>query len=178
MTASSSKIQGYFYYQQRSFNKSRLDQFAWLKRWNIFFLCLSTFFFLKRGHRFHSERAFSNNNWQKKKKKHQHLWRVILKRETEWVQTKAANMLDTGTFGWAGKSALHSELTVSARSRLIRAISASFCVSLMHVWCNSGQEASNPSPWHIYCNGWYDMNRNKRWGWAGCRALCCFGGWK
>lgn len=26
------------------------------------------FFFLKRGHRFHSERAFSNNNWQKKKK--------------------------------------------------------------------------------------------------------------
>lgn len=69
MTASSSKIQGYFYYQQRSFNKSRLDQFAWLKRWNILFLCLSIFFFLKRGHRFHSERAFSNNNWQKKKKK-------------------------------------------------------------------------------------------------------------
>lgn len=130
---------------------------------HTFPLLVNIFFFKTR-----SQISFGASIFQQlaKKKKHQHLWRVILKRETEWVQTKAANMLDTGTFGWAGKSALHSELTVSARSRLIRAISASFCVSLMHVWCNSGQEASNPSPWHIYCNGWYDMNRNKRWGWG------------
>lgn len=186
MTASSSKIQGYFYYQQRSFNKSRLDQFAWLKRWNILFLCLSIFFFFKTRSQISFGASVFQQQLAKKKKKasaslKSHLEKCgtqICRGETEWVQTKAANMLDTGTFGWAGKSALHSELTVSARSRLIRAISASFCMSLMHVWCNSGQEASNPSPWHIYCNGWYDMNRNKRWGWGGCRALCCFGGWK
>lgn len=184
MTASSSKIDIFIISREVLTKASWISLHGWKDETYFSFAC-QFFFFLKRGHRFHSERAFSNNNWQKKKKASaslkSHLEKCgtqICRGETEWVQTKAANTLDTGTFGWAGKSALHSELTVSARSRLIRAISASFCMSLMHVWCNSGQEASNPSPWHIYCNGWYDMNRNKRWGWGGCRALCCFGGWK
>lgn len=69
MTASSSKIQGYFYYQQRSFNKSRLDQFAWLKRWNILFLCLSIFFFFKTRSQISFGASVFQQQLAKKKKK-------------------------------------------------------------------------------------------------------------
>lgn len=185
MTASSSKIDIFIISREVLTKASWISLHGWKDETYFSFACQFFFFFKTRSQISFGASVFQQQLAKKKKKASaslkSHLEKCgtqICRGETEWVQTKAANMLDTGTFGWAGKSALHSELTVSARSRLIRAISASFCMSLMHVWCNSGQEASNPSPWHIYCNGWYDMNRNKRWDWGGCRALCCFGGWK
>lgn len=78
MTASSSKIQGYFYYQQRSFNKSRLDQFAWLKRWNILFLCLSIFFFFKTRSQISFGASIFQQQLAKKKKS------ISISEESSW----------------------------------------------------------------------------------------------
>lgn len=178
MTASSSKIQGYFYYQQRSFNKSRLDQFAWLKRWNILFLCLSIFFFFKTRSQISFGASVFQQQLAKKKKKASASLKSHLEKRDGVSSNKSSKHARHGDIRLSWKvcaaQRAHSEREESSNTGDF----CSFCMSLMHVWCNSGQEASNPSPWHIYCNGWYDMNRNKRWDWGGCRALCCFGGWK